>query len=47
MGDAVESIGLDGSIMNHILKDYLLAHLQLMVETPIAHEVAAQTAVAA
>ena len=47
MSDAVEGVGLDGGVVNHVLKDHLFAYLQLMVETPIAHEVAAQTAVAA
>ena len=47
MAHAVEHVRLDGCVMDHILKDYLLAHFQLMVELPIAHEVATEAAVTA
>ena len=47
MANAIEHVRLHGCIVDHILKDYLLAHLQLMVELPIFHKVATQTTVAA
>ena len=45
--DAVEHVRLHRRIVNHILENNLLANLQFMVELPVAHEVAAQAAVAA
>ena len=47
MRDAVEGICLDRSVVNHVLENHFLAYLQLMVELPKAHEVAAEAAVAA
>ena len=47
MRDAVEGICLDRGVVNHILENHFLAYLQLMVELPKAHEVAAEAAVAA
>ena len=40
MADAIKHIGLDGGVVEHILEDDVLAHLQSMVEPPKAHEVA-------
>ena len=47
MRDTVEHIGLDGGVMDHVLEDDFVAHLQLAGETPVTHEVACQAAVAA
>ena len=47
MIDAVEHIGLDSSIMYHVLEDNVLANLQFVVELPVAHEVTAKAAIAA
>lgn len=47
MRDAVKGIGLDSGIVNHVFENDVLANLQLMVETPQAHEIARQTTVAA
>ena len=47
MGDTVKRVGLNGGVVNHIFEDNFFAHLQLMVERPIAHPVARETAVAA
>ena len=46
MGDAIEGVGLHGGIVDHILEDHLLAYCQLMIETPVAHEISTQTTVA-
>ena len=46
MCDTVEGIRLHRRVVYHILEYHLLAHLQFVVEAPIAHEVATQTAVA-
>ena len=45
--DTVEHVRLHRRIMDHILEDHLLAHLQLMVKLPVFHKVAAQAAVPA
>ena len=45
--DTVEHGGLDGGVVYHVLEEDIFAHLQGVVEGPCAHEVAAQTAVAA
>ena len=47
MGDAVEHVGLDGGVVNHILKDDLVADGQWVSEVPGGKEVAAQATVAA
>ena len=47
MRDTVKRVGLNGGVVNHIFEDNLFAYLQLMVERPIAHPVARETAVAA
>ena len=46
MGNTIESIGFHGRVMNHVFEDHLLAYLQFMIKTPVAHEIAAQAAVA-
>jgi hypothetical protein len=45
--DAIEHVGLDRSVMNHILKNEFLPNLQFMVETPITHKIAGEATVAA
>ena len=47
MADAIEHIGLDGGVVEHILKDDVLAHLQSMVEPPKTHEITRETTVSA
>ena len=46
MGDAIERMRLDRCIVNHILEENIFTHLQLVVETPRAQEIAAQATVA-
>ena len=46
MTHTVEHVRLDGSIMDHVLKNNFLAYLQFMIEAPISHIVATQTTVA-
>ena len=46
MTHAVEHVRLDGRIVDHIFEDDLLAHLQLVVELPVFHEIATQATVA-
>ena len=45
MADAIEHTGLDCGIMQHILKDNILAYLQFMVKLPHSHKIARQTTV--
>ena len=46
MGHTVEHRCLHRSVVEHVLEDDVLPHLQLMVESPALHEVAAQAGVA-
>jgi hypothetical protein len=46
MTDAIEHIGLDSGVMNHILENDFLSYLKRSGETPGTHEIACQTAVA-
>ena len=46
VGDAIEHTGFDGGVVEHVLKDYLIAYLKRLWETPAAHEVARETTVA-
>jgi hypothetical protein len=45
MANAVEHTGLDGGVMQHVLENDVLSHLQLMVESPKPHEISRQTTV--
>ena len=45
--NAIEHRGFDGGIMNHVLENDGFANFEFVVERPVAHEVAAETAVAA
>ena len=47
MMNAVEHVGLDGGVVNHVLKDDVVAYFKRAFKAPIAHVVAAQTTVAA
>lgn len=40
---AIEHVGLDGGIVQHVLEDDVLANGKLMVELPVAHVVAGKT----
>ena len=42
---AIEHIGLDRCVVNHILENELFTNLQWVVEGPVAHEVATKAAV--
>lgn len=41
MSDAIKHVGLDRGVVDHVLKDDILADLQLVVKLPAAHEIAA------
>ena len=45
MMDAIEHIGLDRCVVNHILEDKLFTNPQWMIKGPVAHEVATEAAV--
>ncbi len=47
MGYAVEHAGLHRRVVDHVLENHVVARMQLAVERPCAHVVAAQAAVAA
>lgn len=47
MMDAVEHVGLDCRVVDHIFEDDGVPHLQWRSEAPISHKVAAQAGVSA
>lgn len=47
MADAVEHASLYGCVVYHIFEDYVFTGNKGMVKLPVAHEVSAETAVAA